>query len=167
MKTATAIAAIALVCVAAFGVLSGREWQASHQTEAEMRANADLRIADIQAQAQMHAADQAAASSIEESRQATQRTAMWTQVAPIVALIVVVGVGAWIVLWWRGRAHLVRVERGGGDYLPLPPAPPREVVVLAQARGGTPLLVAGVWHIERDGQLIARLRELPDKGSRM
>jgi len=163
MKTAGTVIAIAVICVAVFGVLASRDYADSRRTEVEIRADADLRIADIQAQAQMHAADQAAVASMEESRQATQRTALWTQVAPIVALIIVVGVGAWIVLWWRGRLYLAQVEA------PRPPAqlvPPPEVVQLADARGGRPVLVGSVWHVERNGQLIARLRELPDK-SRM
>ncbi len=163
MKTAGTVVAIAVICAAVFGVLASREYADSRRTETEIRANADLRIADIQAQAQMHATNQAAAASIEESRQATQRTAMWTQVAPIVVLIVVVGVGAWIVLWWRGRLYLAQVEAARR---PAQLAPPPEVVQLADARQGRPVLIGDVWHVERDGQLIARLRELPDR-SRM
>lgn len=83
--------------------------------------------------------------------------------AVAVALIIVVGVGAWIVLWWRGRLYLAQVDQ---PRLPAQLAPPPEVVQIADARGGRPVLVGGVWHVERGGQLIARLRELPDR-SRM
>lgn len=152
MKTAGTVIAIAVICAAVFGVLASREYAASQRTATEIRANADISIARIEADA-----------DIEESRQATQRTALWTQVAPIVALIVVVGVGAWIVLWWRGRLYLAQVE---APRRPAQLAPPPEVVQLADARQGRPVLIDGVWHVERGGQLIARLRELPDR-SRM
>lgn len=150
MKTAGTLIAIALICVAAFGALSAREWRDNNRIATEIRANADISIARIEADA-----------DIEESRQATQRTALWTQVAPVIVLLIIVGVGGWIVLWWRGRAHVVRVE--AGHYLPIPPGPaiPIEVAHAAIERQAQPVLIDGQWALVRDNAIVARVRALP------
>ena len=153
MKTAGTVIAIALIVAAAFGVLSGREWQDSRRTETEIRANADISIARIAAEA-----------DIEESRQATQRTALWTQVAPIVALLLMVGVGAWIVLWWRGRLYLAQIEAAAGLRPDRQIAAPPEVRRLASERRASAVLVDGHWALVRDNAIVAWVRpQLTDR----
>jgi hypothetical protein len=147
MKTAGTVIAIALIVVAAFGVLSGREWMDNSRTQTEIRANADISIARIEAEA-----------DIEESRQATQRTALWTQAAPIGLLILVIGVGAWIVLWWRGRLYLAQIETAAGLRPDRQIVAPPEVRRLASERQAQPVLVDGQWALVRDNAIVAWVR---------
>lgn len=61
-------------------------------TREQIRANAAVQIAQTQAAAQV------------------QTTATWAGVLPILALIIVLGVLACIVLYFRGKAHLMRLQ---------------------------------------------------------
>lgn len=71
-------------------------------TREQIRANADIQIAQTQAAAQV------------------QTTATWAGVLPVLALIIVLGVLAGIVLYFRGKAHLMQLQAGPPLLLPDP-----------------------------------------------
>jgi hypothetical protein len=158
MKSVATIIAGAVVVVALLGMFAGAGYNDGATSRAQLAAEADRYAADAAARAAMHAADRQAEASIEESRQATQRTGMWTQVAPVVVLLLVVGVAGWIVLWWRGRLYLAQVEQAAG-VRPAPRlAPPVEVARIARQRQGDAVLVDGQWAIVQDNAIVAWIR---------
>lgn len=154
-SVATIIVVAGLVGVALLGMFAGGTHNDGATSRAQLAADADRYAADAAARAAMHTADRQAEAAIEESRQATQRTNMWAQVAPIVVLLVVVGVGGWIVLWWRGRLYLAQVEQAAGGRADPRLAPPVEVARIASQRHGQPVLVEGEWAVVRDNAIVA------------
>ncbi len=116
-------------------------------TTAQAEANARVQVAATQADATKYQASQQAEASKYESSQATERVGMWAGVAPTVLVILGVAVLAGIVLWYRGKAHVIRVtgqvallsppSAQTSPMLPLRPAPPLQVTVEAQRMGAT------------------------------
>lgn len=99
-------------------------------------AQAQAREAEARADAQIGVAQANSQTQIVREQEKTTRETMWLNTLPWLLLIVVLGGGVvggvWLVLWFRGRAHLVMVEAQAATMLPgplpLPALPPsREV----------------------------------------
>ena len=154
MKLLYAAAGCIIVAIALN--LAALDWSAQATTRADIAAQAQMHAADRQAEAAMHAADAA-----------TQRTAIVAGVLPVALLIIIGGGVLLMVVWYRGRAHVLRTQAMlTGGQPALLPQPPPQVLALAQERGARPALVDGQWHLMMDGQVVARVRQLPGPGAR-
>ncbi len=138
---------------------------------AEAQARADAQTAMAQANAQVR---------VVEAQEETRRETAWLSILPWLALITilcggVVGAG-WLVLWYRGRAHLVTVQaQAAAMMLPPPPqwpalpAQPSPAVALlpgpvaraAERTGLTPRPAAGgIWLlVDAQGEEVYRVRQ--------
>lgn len=81
-------------------VISGMTDPFGATTREQIRSNAAVRIAQTQAAAQI------------------ETTAAWTGVLPVLATIIVLGVLAAIVLYFRGKAHLAQLQASPSLFLP-------------------------------------------------
>ena len=85
----------------------------------EAQARADAQIGMAQAQSQ---------TAIVREQEKTERETAWLSILPWLLLIVVLGGGAvgagWLVIWFRGRSHLVAVQTQAAMMLPPPPSWP-------------------------------------------
>jgi hypothetical protein len=148
----TRLLVLLLLSLAVAGCTSTRVEEAqikanAETTTAQTEANAKIQVAATQADATKYTAAQQAEANKYESSQATQRVGMWAGVAPTVLVILGVVVLAGIVLWYRGKAHVIRVTGqvallsppsvAPSPMLPLRPAPPLQVTVEAQRMGAT------------------------------
>ena len=83
---------------------------------AEAQARADAQTAMAQANAQVR---------VVEAQEATKRETAWLSILPWLALITILCGGAvgagWLVLWYRGRAHLVTAQAQAQAAMMLPP----------------------------------------------
>lgn len=148
-----ALIAVGLIALALALVVSVANWSEEATTRADIAAQAQIAVAARQADAAMHAADQA-----------TQRAAILAGVLPVSLLIVVVGAVLIIVVYIRGRIALAEVEQ---RYLPapprlVPPVPPG-VARIARDYNAEPALIDGRWTLLRDGCPIVYLRKLEAK----
>ena len=165
MKLLYAAAGCIIVAIALN--LAALDWSAQATTRADIAAQADIAVASQQAQAQMHAADRQAEAAMHAADAATQRTAIVAGVLPVALLIIIGGGVLLMVVWYRGRAHVLRTQAMlTGGQPALLPQPPPQVLALAQERGARPALVDGQWHLLVDGQVVARVRQLPGPGAR-
>ncbi len=157
-----ALLAIGLLAVALALVMATANWSDGATQRADITAQADIAIASRQAEAQMHAADVQAEAQMHAADATTQRTAIVAGVLPVVLLLVISGGVLLMVVWFRGRAHLARTQamllHGGQPVALLPPPGVRR---LAEQRGAVPALVDGQWLLLRDGEPVARCRQLP------
>lgn len=138
-------------------------------TTAQIEANANMAVAASQADATKYAAAQEAEARKLESKEATARAGIWAGMMPMTLTIVAVALLLGLVLWFRGRAHVIRVS-GEVAHLSLPSpqpspwllSPPPQVTVEAQKMGATvhPGAGAGEWLLVlTDGrQLVMRPR---------
>lgn len=99
-------------------------------------AQAQAREAEARADAQIGVAQANSQTQIVREQEKTTRETMWLSTLPWLLGIAILGGGivggAWLVLWFRGRAHLVMVQAQAAGMLPAPqPQPalprPREV----------------------------------------
>ena len=129
--------------------------EADAKTSAALaQANAQMSVAASQADAAKYTAAQQAEAQKLESKEATARTGIWAGILPATLTIAVVAILLGIVLWFRGKAHLVKVT-GEVAHLSLPSpqpppwllSPPPQVTVEAQRMGATvhPGAGAGEW----------------------
>ena len=154
-----AILSAAIVVAAVIWLLAGcRDYEA----EARINADAQRDVARINADASV------TRTQISETA-ATERNRAVVDVLPTGLLLIGIIGAAWLVLWYRGRAHLVRVQtlaqlttQAGYP----PPAqiagamPPRAVWLEAQRRGLVPVEQNGAWLlVDTDG--VPRSRMLP------
>ena len=138
---------------------------------AEAQARADAQTAMAQANAQVR---------VVEAQEETQRETAWLSILPWLALITILcggaAVSAWLVLWFRGKAHLVTVQAQAQTAMMLPPPPqwpalpaqPSPVVALlpgpvaraAERTGLTPRPAAGgIWLlVDAQGEEVYRVR---------
>jgi hypothetical protein len=153
-----AILSAALVVAVVIWLLAGcRDYAA----EARINADAQRDVARINADASV------TRTQISETA-ATERNQAVVDVLPTGLLLIGIIGAAWLVLWYRGRAHLVRVQTLAQltTQASYPPAarlagamPPRAVWVEAQRRGLAPVEESGVWLlVDTDG--VPRLRML-------
>lgn len=130
---------------------------------AEAQARADAQIGMAQANSQ---------TAIVREQQETARATAWLSVLPWLLL----GGGAvgavWLVLWYRGRAHLIKVQAQAAMMLPAPPswpvlprqperlALPGPVARRARETGTEPVAKgAGVWVlVNEDGVEVEEVR---------
>ena len=139
---------------------------------AEAQARADAQTAMAQANAQVR---------VVEAQEETQRETAWLSILPWLALITILcggaAVSAWLVLWFRGKAHLVTVQAQAQTAMMLPPPPqwpalpaqPSPVVALlpgpvaraAERTGLTPKPAAdGIWLlVDARGEEVYRVRQ--------
>ena len=138
---------------------------------AEAQARADAQVGMAQANAQVR---------VVEAQEETQRETAWLSILPWLALITilaggVVGAG-WLVLWYRGKSHLVMVQAQAQTAMmpppprqwPALPAQPSPVVALlpgpvaraAERTGLTPKKAAGgIWLlVDAQGEEVYRVR---------
>jgi hypothetical protein len=174
----TRLLVLLLLSLAVAGCTSTRVEEAqiaadAQATTAQAEANAKIQVAATQADATKYTAAQQAEASKYESSQATQRVGMWAGVAPTVLVILAVAALLGIVLWYRGKAHVIRVtgqvallsppSAQASPMLPLHPAPPLQVTVEAERMGAVvqPGAAAGEWLLLlADGQrLLMRPRQ--------
>mgnify|MGYP000913871801 CR=1 FL=1 len=149
------------------------------QTEANAKiavANADsqarIGVAQAQADATRYASAQEAEATKYTAKEQTAQAGIYASIAPLIMGMLVVAVLAGIVLYYRGKAHLVRVSHEAQLLLPSPPPspsrllPPPQVTIEAQRMGATvhPGAGAGEWLLVlHDGrQLVMRPRQLTD-----
>ena len=166
MKLLYAAAGCIIVAIALN--LAAIDWSSQATTRADIAAQAEVSVAELQAQAAMHTADAQAQAAMHAADAATQRTAIVAGVLPVVLLLVISGGVLLMAVWYRGRAHVLRTQAmllDGGRPVALPQPPP-QVLALAQERGARPALVDGQWHLLVDGQVVARVRQLPGPGAR-
>ena len=87
-------------------------------------AQAQAREAEARADAQIGVAQANSQTQIVREQEKTTRETMWLNTLPWLLGIVVLGGGivggAWLVLWFRGRAHLVMVQAQAATMLPAP-----------------------------------------------
>ena len=138
---------------------------------AEAQARADAQTAMAQANAQVR---------VVEAQEETQRETAWLSILPWLALITILCGGAvgagWLVLWYRGRAHLVTVQAQARALTMLPgpqswPALPAQrsavaflpgpVARAAERTGLTPRPAAGgIWLlVDAQGEEVYRVRQ--------
>lgn len=138
---------------------------------AEAQARADAQVGMAQANAQVR---------VVEAQEETERETAWLSILPWLALITILCGGAavsvWLVLWFRGKSHLVMVQAQAQTAMMLPPpqqwpalpARPSPVVALlpgpvakaAERTGLTPKPAAGgVWLlVDAQGEEVYRVR---------
>jgi hypothetical protein len=148
-----------LFCILALSLLAGcRDYSA----EARIQADGAARVAQIEADASV------TRTQLAEDGASLRNSA--TLATMPVLLAIVGGIGAlWLVIWYRGRAHLVRVQTLAQLTTQAscpPPAqiaaamPPQAVWIEAQRRRLLPVQEDGAWLlIDADG--VPRLRMLP------
>jgi hypothetical protein len=147
-----------LFCILTLLLASCRDYSA----EARIQADGAARVAQIEADASV------ARTRLAEDG-ATVRHLATVDVLPAALIIIGLVGAAWLVLWFRGRAHLVRVQTLAQLTVQAsypPPAeiaaaiPPRAVWLEAQRRRLLPVQEDGVWLLcDADG--VPRLRMLP------
>jgi hypothetical protein len=134
-------------------------------TQAQLEAEAKVKTAQAQADADKHKADQAAEATKHQADQATERAGIWANKLPELAVILSLAVLGGIVLVYRGKVSLVRVQREPlllQQYpvpSPLPLSkPPLQVTVEAQKLNALPVPGdgPGVWLLVRDGTIVGR-----------
>ncbi len=138
----------------------------------EAQARADGLIGVAQANSQ---------TAIVREQEETERETAWLSILPWLALITILcggaAVSAWLVLWFRGKAHLVTVQAQAQTAMMLPPprqwpalpVQPSPVVALlpgpvaraAERTGLTPRPAAGgVWLlVDAQGEEVYRVRQ--------
>ena len=141
-------------------------------TAAQTEAQARIGVAQAQADATKYASAQAADAAKYTAKEQTAQAGIYASIAPLIMGMLVVAVLAGIVLYYRGKAHLVRVSHEAQLLLPSPPPspsrllPPPQVTIEAQRMGATvhPGAGAGEWLLVlHDGrQLVMRPRQLTD-----
>jgi osmotically-inducible protein OsmY len=123
-------------------------------TQAQLEADAKVRTAQAQADADKHRADKE-----------TEQAGIWSAKLPELAVILSLAVLLGIVLVYRGKVSLVRVQREP-LWLQQSPAPsrlpsstpPLQVTVEAQKLNALPVPGdgPGVWLLVRDGMIVGR-----------
>lgn len=92
------------------------------------QARYDSLAAQAQASASVGIAQANSQTAIVREQEKTTRETAWLGILPWLLLIVVLGGGvvggAWLVLWYRGRAHLVMVQAQAATMLPGPSPQP-------------------------------------------
>ena len=178
-----------------------------YQAEEQIRANAQIQISANQAQAQRDISFNEANAAVGvaqnqkeatiavsnnqteaakfSSAQATVQARIWADKLPLVAVILTFALLAGIVLWYRGKAHLIRVTNEVLLLSPPLPAPsllspsrpqpqlslptwiPEPVRVMAVERGADNAKQSadGEWLLYRHGHLLLTMRpkQLTDK----
>lgn len=111
--------ALLLLAAALSGCVTLSEARRAEAQAAQARYEAQA----IQAQAMAQQAEAASRERIAtvEAQERTERTTAWYGVLPWLAAIVGVVACALLVLWYRGRAHLVTVQAQAATMLPAPP----------------------------------------------
>ena len=136
-------------------------------TQAQLEADAKVRTAQALADADKHRADKEAEADKEAASQATARAIAWSDKFPELAVILSLAVLGGIVLVYRGKVSLVRVQREplllqqypAPSPLPLSkPLPPLKVTIEAQRLNALPVPGdgPGVWLLVRDGVIVGR-----------
>ena len=162
------------------------------QTEANAKiavANADsqarIGVAQAQADATRYASAQEAEATKYTAKEQTAQAGIYASIAPLIMGMLVVAVLAGIVLWYRGKAHLIRVTNevlllspplpAPSRQLPSRPQPqvslptwiPEPVRVMAVERGADNAKQSadGEWLLYRHGHLLLTMRpkQLTDK----
>jgi hypothetical protein len=168
-----------------------------HTEEAQIAADASIAVSANEASATIGAANAAAdARKVEaaegskaaiavaqaeadarkfESKEATTRTGMTVAVAPTIAVILAVVILGSIVLWFRGKAHIIQVSQlqltaQPSHFSLAAPAPPKQIPVAVRKRAellGAEVVPASepdAWELRRDGEylLTMRPRQLTD-----
>jgi hypothetical protein len=134
-------------------------------TTAQLEAEAKVKTAQALADADKHRADKEAEADKEAASQATARAKVWSEKLPELAVILSLAVLGGIVLVYRGKVSLVRVQREplllqqypAPSPLPLS-KPPVQVTIEAQRVGALPVPgdAPGVWLLVRDGVIVGR-----------
>lgn len=147
--------------------------------EAQARADAQTAMAQANADAQVGMAQANAQVRVVEAQEETQRETAWLSILPWLALIIILCGGAaasaLLVLWFRGKSHLVMVQAQAAMMLPPPlqwPALPAQrspavallpgpVARAAERTGLTPRPAAGgVWLlVDAQGEEVYRVRQ--------
>ncbi len=138
---------------------------------AENEANAQIAVAESQKQATIAMSNNQLAWETYRADQATKQASIWADKLPLVASIATVALLASIILIYRGKIGLRRVDREAQISLlpspPLPPSllsPPLQVTAEAQRRNAlvAPGDAPGVWLLVlADGrQITMRPRQL-------
>lgn len=126
---------------------------AAEAVSAQARADASVGVANAQAQV-----------SMVREQEKTERETAWLQVLPFLLLIAVAGAAGCLVIWYRGKAHLVMVTAQATmltapSSLPQLPAPVRRAAIEMDAVAQPDVEVPGAWLlIASNGQ---RVRMLP------
>lgn len=161
---------VGLWCLLLLALLLGSLAGCTSQYERDMavaraetdRARYEAQTATANAEARIALANSNAQIQTVREQEETKRETAWLAVLPWLALILVGGgvlAGAvWLVLWFRGKAHLVRVKaETAAMMLPPPPSSPRAaalperyllpgpVAARAQETGTKPVRQGSVW----------------------
>ena len=152
-------------------------------TAAQTEAQARIGVAQAQADATKYASAQAADAAKYTAHESTIQTGMWLGVLPVILVIIAVACATCLVLWYRGKAHLMRVT--GEVALLLPPSVAQSLLSPSQPQLSLPAWIpdpvrveavkwgadqakrgeAGEWLLYRHGHLLATMRpkQLTDK----
>ena len=94
-----------------------------------------------------------------EAEHGTIQAGIWAGMLPTGAVIIVIGSALLLVIWYRGKAHLIQVERGYLPRMDTPPncsfvPPPTGVSLLAMHLGAQERLVNGQWALYKKDAML-------------
>ena len=83
--------------------------------------------------------------------QGTMQAGIWAGTMPIVVALLMAGSVILLIVWYRGKAHLMMIQQQPSPY---PPVAPYGVTLLAMHLAARERLINGQWALMRNGQQI-------------
>ena len=78
-------------------------------------------------------------TKIAQAEEATKQAALWSATLPILAIIVAGAGAAYLILYYRGKAHIIQVQAQVSTMLPPPPSRPALPEPVRRAQASTML----------------------------